>query len=856
VIDSFASAAQCAQDALDDPGGLRYTHLPTLVGFVAGLDPGESPADWSAPALLVGVRLGRLLLELGLREDAEQVLRTLADQLPSVDGEEAVELANALGALGVSLGLLDEAGAVLHRADLLLLADPAVRTSDRIRTLVNLAAVELSQGKPREAAVHVMSARGLVAGSDTPPSSRVRELLAAVELRLVRSGMPTSVSPAEAVAELADRAAELVEELGDSDPRSFLAVADVAVARFQAALEAGDTTGLEEAQKVLEVAAQRLSALLGADHPQALGVQADLVAVQVEAARVARSPARLERSVQLLESVGRRLEARLGPTHPRSAAALTNLVSAQVESVRAADEPGKAERTVTLLAERARRTGQLFGEAHPVTRLVRASLAECRKIAAGEGDAHGGGTTMLLTRRDSLGDWGHEEGDYRSLDDLLRNVQERLESLRRLEVGETSYPVALWDRSRARDEERLRPEDYLLPPLPGGTHESRLHYARLLAYLEIGAPLSSLLYPPSSSSPLVSRSSLPQPLRHLADEDVQLAVVEALDEEGATVTGQASGFVPADELSVWSALDPDRVLAVGERVRVVHLGRRGRDGRPLLSMKRAEAHLARQIIDHARRFTSGAVTGVVVRVHTVGLILDLGVPGLLPAAMIASHPVRDLQPYLGRELTAKVLDMPQPDGIVLLSRRAWLEETREGAHRRPPWESADPLTADHNWLSFARTHKPGQIVPGEVTGFASLGVGAFVRVADGVEGLVPAFELAEGARSAHRVVRVGEEVFVRILALDPVRRTIDLSVRMADRTLGDDPAEAEFDPALYGAFLYDEEGNPIPPEDFGIAPRTRRRARREWRTRYNEAKACFERHRQRVIRDRRREIGD
>jgi hypothetical protein len=89
-----------------------------------------------------------------------------------------------------------------------------------------------------------------------------------------------------------------------------------------------------------------------------------------------------------------------------------------------------------------------------------------------------------------------------------------------------------------------------------------------------------------------------------------------------------------------------------------------------------------------------------------------------------------------------------------------------------------------------------------------------------------------------------------------VRRAIDLSVRMADRTLGDDPAEAEFDPALYGAFLYDEEGNPIPPEDFGIAPRTRRRARREWRTRYNEAKACFERHRQRVIRDRRREIGD
>ncbi|MFE0258146.1 S1 RNA-binding domain-containing protein [Streptomyces sp. NPDC059010] len=821
MIDSFATAAQCAEDALADPGGLRYTHLPTLVAFIDGLRPGETPEDWSPPALLVGVRLGRLLLDLGLRDDAERVLRVLADRLESPDDEGAVDLGNALGALGASLGLLGDASDALHVA---LAAEGASR-SDQVRTLVNLAAVNLSQGDVPLAAARVWVAHGLLAREDVSVSSRVRGLLAAVELRIGKAGGTTPKKPAAAVAELVDQAAELVDELGDGDPRSLLAVADVAVARFELALGASNAANLEEALKVLEVAAQRLAALLGADHPQALGVQADLVAAQVEAARVARSTARLERSVQLLESVARRLEVRLGPTHPRSAAALTNLVSAQVESVRVADEPGKAERTVTLLAERARRAGELFGEGHPVTRLVRASLAECRRIASGEGDARGEGTTLLLTRRDSLGDWaGEEDSAYQSYDQRLREL---LEVIRRLGQLPSSEPDE-YDRraaARALARGRARPA-YSLPERDEPLYPPREQSSR---------------YPMSPRRPFDALS--------LDEDDPVFTVqVRAVGVDGVHFGETAKGFVPADEISVWPDTEPERVVAVGEYIDVVFMGGRNREGLMLFSMKRLFARRAREFLESVRD-ANGAVWGVVKKAYESGLVIDVGLPGLLSRARIQADPDPDLRSYLGRELAVKILVVPTQGDTVMVSRLAWLEETHGGSPRSrayPPRphllidsydipepihrgqllrSSSDPRTADADWTRFARTHRRGQIVPGEVTRVAYSGGDVYVRVAEGVEGLVPVLGLAEDARNAEDVVRVGDEVFVAITGIDPDQRFIFLSLRRADRALGDDPTTAEFDPTLYGDIPHDE------------------------------ARARFERHRQQVIDRRRRTRG-
>ena len=114
-------------------------------------------------------------------------------------------------------------------------------------------------------------------------------------------------------------------------------------------------------------------------------------------------------------------------------------------------------------------------------------------------------------------------------------------------------------------------------------------------------------------------------------------------------------------------------------------------------------------------------------------------------------------------------------------------------------------TQEDPWQTFARTHQIGQIVPGKVTKLVPFG--AFVRVEEGIEGLVHVSELAERhVEIPEQVVSVNDEVLVKIIDIDLERRRISLSLKQANE--GVDVAADDFDPALYGmSASYDEQGN-------------------------------------------------
>jgi small subunit ribosomal protein S1 len=82
---------------------------------------------------------------------------------------------------------------------------------------------------------------------------------------------------------------------------------------------------------------------------------------------------------------------------------------------------------------------------------------------------------------------------------------------------------------------------------------------------------------------------------------------------------------------------------------------------------------------------------------------------------------------------------------------------------------------------MVQQYVPGQMVEATVTRLASFGV--FARVLEGVEGLIHISELAN-ERIAHpkQVVQVGDTVTVRILAIDPSRHRLSLSLRQARQT--------------------------------------------------------------------------
>ena len=102
-----------------------------------------------------------------------------------------------------------------------------------------------------------------------------------------------------------------------------------------------------------------------------------------------------------------------------------------------------------------------------------------------------------------------------------------------------------------------------------------------------------------------------------------------------------------------------------------------------------------------------------------------------------------------------------------------------------------------------------------------------------------------------QVVKVNEEVFVKVIDIDLDRRRISLSLKQANE--GVDPNSEEFDPSLYGmAAEYDEDGNYKYPEGFD--PETQEwiegfEAQREaWENQYTEAQARWEAHKAQVRR--------
>ena len=141
-----------------------------------------------------------------------------------------------------------------------------------------------------------------------------------------------------------------------------------------------------------------------------------------------------------------------------------------------------------------------------------------------------------------------------------------------------------------------------------------------------------------------------------------------------------------------------------------------------------------------------------------GLILDIGLRGFLPASLVELRRVRDLQPYVGRNLEAKIIELDKNRNNVVLSRRAWLEETQKEQREE-----------------FLENLKIGEVRRGTVSSVVNFG--AFVDLG-GMDGLVHVSELSwKHVDHPSSVVQVGDEIDVQVLEVDLDRERISLSLK-------------------------------------------------------------------------------
>jgi small subunit ribosomal protein S1 len=244
-------------------------------------------------------------------------------------------------------------------------------------------------------------------------------------------------------------------------------------------------------------------------------------------------------------------------------------------------------------------------------------------------------------------------------------------------------------------------------------------------------------------------------------EDGQLVegIVVAVDRDEVLldIGYKSEGVIPARELSIRNDVDPSEIVSRGDTLEALVITKEDKDGRLILSKKRAQYERAWGDIERKKE-EEGVVSGLVIEVVKGGLIIDIGLRGFLPASLVELRRVRDLQPYVGKTLEAKIIELDKNRNNVVLSRRAWLEETQR--------EQREDFLADL---------KPGEVRTGVVSSVVNFG--AFVDLG-GMDGLVHVSELSwKHVDHPSSVVAVGDEITVQVLEVDLSRERISLSLK-------------------------------------------------------------------------------
>jgi len=220
---------------------------------------------------------------------------------------------------------------------------------------------------------------------------------------------------------------------------------------------------------------------------------------------------------------------------------------------------------------------------------------------------------------------------------------------------------------------------------------------------------------------------------------------------------KSEGVIPARELSIRKDVNPADVVALGDKIEALVLQKEDKEGRLVLSKKRAEYERAWNAVEE--KFNSGeTVEGEVIEVVKGGLILDIGLRGFLPASLVDLRRVKDLAAYMGTRIEARVIEMDRNRNNVVLSRRVVLEEARKAERQ----EILSKLQV-------------GMRLKGNVSSIVDFG--AFVDLG-GIDGLVHISELSwNHVNHPSEVVKVGQEVEVQVLDVDLNRERISLGLK-------------------------------------------------------------------------------
>ena len=242
--------------------------------------------------------------------------------------------------------------------------------------------------------------------------------------------------------------------------------------------------------------------------------------------------------------------------------------------------------------------------------------------------------------------------------------------------------------------------------------------------------------------------------------DIVRGTVRSLVDYGAFIDlGSLDGLLHVSDIA-WSRVSkPEDVLTVGQEIEAKVLKVDGEKQRISLGMKQLQAHPWDSVPENYK--AGDRVRGTVTRVADFGAFVELE-PGV--------------------------------EGLVHISEMSWAKKVRTAGDLVKPGEVVETVILGINvgerrislglkqalgdpWADAAQKFPVGSAIEGTVTSLPKFG--AFVQLTEGVEGLVHVSEISAQKRLNHpqEFLRLGQRVQALVLAIDPEKRLIRLSMK-------------------------------------------------------------------------------
>lgn len=267
------------------------------------------------------------------------------------------------------------------------------------------------------------------------------------------------------------------------------------------------------------------------------------------------------------------------------------------------------------------------------------------------------------------------------------------------------------------------------------------------------------------------KNELESSFRKLSVGDIISGTVIAVTEEDVTLDLKyyAPGIIKAEEISN----DPDfnlmEAVQVGETMEATIIRMDDGEGNLLLSRKEANNVLAWEKLNQYL----AEETTLKVRIKGIvpsGVIAYVeGIRGFIPASHLSLDYVEDCNPWLGKDIEARVITVDESQKKLVLSAKVVLREQAEEE----------------------RNHKISMLVPGTVvegTVESLMPYGAFINLGNGLSGLVHISQICtKRIKKPGEVLELGQTVKAKILNTNDNK--ISLSMRALEEEMVDTKAD-------------------------------------------------------------------